>query len=75
MMANGALHPGRLMFTMPVNAEVTTWTAATLPTNWTQWRHRWEYSHATRFALQLIGFGVLVCSLLVEHFNLVGRQS
>jgi uncharacterized membrane protein len=55
-----------VMFTRPVNTETATWTVASLPADWTQWRRRWEYSHATRFALQLIGFGALVFSLLVE---------
>jgi len=53
-----------------VNTETATCTVASLPADWTQWRRRWGYSHATRFVLQLIGFGALVFSLFVERFNL-----
>jgi hypothetical protein len=55
-----------IMFVAPVNAEIAKWTVESVPPDWTRWRDQWEYSHATRFVLQLIGFGTLVLGLLLE---------
>ncbi|HEX7010393.1 MAG TPA: hypothetical protein VF184_10450 [Phycisphaeraceae bacterium] len=33
---------------------------------WAQQRQRWEYGHATTFVIQLLGFGALAWSILVE---------
>jgi hypothetical protein len=53
-----------LGFTNAANAETATWTANSIPSDWTQWRRQWEYSHAARFGLHLIGFASLVLSSL-----------
>jgi Domain of unknown function (DUF1772) len=53
-------------FIYPVNTEIRTWTAGSIPADWVQRRNQWEYTHATRFALQLIGFSALVLSVLRE---------
>ena len=37
-----------------------------LPALWTQLRHRWEYGHVAGFAAQLVGYCLLVRSVLVE---------
>ena len=50
----------------PVNAELAHWTAATAPQDWIQWRNQWEYTHAARFVLQLLGLCALVFSVLDE---------
>jgi hypothetical protein len=54
-----------LGFTNPVNAETAGWTASSIPSDWAQWRRQWEYSHAVRFGLHLIGFSALVLSSLI----------
>jgi hypothetical protein len=54
------------VFIFPVNAEIRTWAAETVPTDWMQLRNQWEYSHATRFVLQLVGLSALVLSILRE---------
>jgi len=55
-----------LVFTSAVNAETARWTASSIPADWMQWRTRWEFSHALRFALHLVAFCALVMSLLVD---------
>jgi hypothetical protein len=50
------------MFTFPVNQETQNWT--TLPANWTLLRERWEYSHATAAAFDLIAFVAVVFAVL-----------
>ncbi len=54
-----------LGFTNPVNVETAKWTVDSIPPDWAEWRRQWEYSHVTRFGLQLIGFSALVISLVV----------
>jgi hypothetical protein len=58
-----------LMITNAVNGEVAKWTAESIPSNWMQQRAQWEYSHATRFFLQFIGFSALLLSILLETRN------
>jgi hypothetical protein len=53
-----------LLFTNPVNAEVSRWAADAIPADWMRWRRQWEYSHAVRFALHGIAFGALLLSVL-----------
>ncbi|NEQ19662.1 MAG: hypothetical protein F6K28_08930 [Microcoleus sp. SIO2G3] len=53
-------------FTAPMNAEFVQWTSDSISADWTRVRAQWEYSHATRFVLQLIGFSALLISILVE---------
>jgi hypothetical protein len=42
------------VFTFPVNQATQNWTVP--PANWTELRSRWEYSHATSAALNLLAF-------------------
>ncbi len=53
------------LFVMPVNARMAEWTAS-MPADWTRFRAQWEYAHAARAVLQLLGFTALVLSALVE---------
>ena len=53
-------------FVAPMNAEFAQWTVDSIPADWTQVRNQWEYSHATRFVLQLLGLGALLISVLSE---------
>jgi hypothetical protein len=55
-----------LVFTEPMNREITQWTPQSVPTNWTQVRNQWEYSHVARFVLHLMGLSALLISVLVE---------
>ncbi len=54
------------MFVAPMNAEFAQWTVDSIPADWTRVRNQWEYSHASRFVLQLIGMSTLLLSVLVE---------
>jgi hypothetical protein len=49
-------------FTFPVNQQTHDWT--TLPVNWMVLRERWEYSHATAAAFDLIAFIAIVLAVL-----------
>jgi hypothetical protein len=53
----------------PVNGEVSAALRsdpARVPALWMLLRDRWEYGHALGFVLQLLGFGALVVSVLVD---------
>lgn len=43
------------LFNDPVNRAVGSWTAATLPVDWTSYRLRWESGHALAAVLSIIG--------------------
>ncbi|MEB3278842.1 MAG: DUF1772 domain-containing protein [Lyngbya sp.] len=53
-------------FVAPMNAQVEQWTVGSVPADWTRIRNQWEYSHAIRFVLHLIGFSALLLSVLRE---------
>lgn len=53
----------------PVNAAMAPLTAETLPANWSALRDQWEYAHAARAVLQLLGLGAIVMSLILETPN------
>ena len=50
------------IFTFPVNRQTHNWTM--LPVNWMSLRERWEYSHATAAAFDLIAFIAVVLAVL-----------
>jgi hypothetical protein len=54
------------IFLAPVNGEVMKWNAEAIPANWTQFRVRWEFTHAARAIIEIIGLGALVISVLCE---------
>jgi hypothetical protein len=68
----GCLLPGFvswLTLVAPVNGAVAAAhgaSPASVPALWMKLRPRWEYGHATGFVIQLMGFGALVGSILVE---------
>lgn len=62
----GAFFVVWLMFTNTVNTEVRKWKPQAIPRDWKHWRMQWEFSHAGRFVLQLIGFGALLLSVLMR---------
>lgn len=53
-------------FINPINMQVNSWTAESLPANWMEFRDRWEYFHATRAVLLGVGLSVLIFAVLVD---------
>lgn len=53
-------------FTEPVNSVIRSATPASIPSNWEQLRHQWEYSHLARFFCHLAALSALALSVLVE---------
>ncbi len=53
------------IFTFPTNIATENWTQ--LPLEWQVLRKNWEYSHASRAILNLIGFSLLIVALLKER--------
>ena len=54
------------IFINPINMQINTWTVESLPTNWMQIRDRWEYFHATRAAISVVGLSALILAVLVD---------
>lgn len=54
-------------FDARVNAAVESWTRATLPADWPDYRLRWETGHALAAALSLIGLAALLRAYLRER--------
>lgn len=50
----------------PVNAKMVNWRPESLPQGWQRLRMQWEYTHAGRAVLMIIGFGALLYSTLAE---------
>lgn len=46
----------------PVNEAFAAWTPANVPADWTRLRDQWEFTHAARCGLFLLGFGALLAS-------------
>ncbi len=61
-----AAHAAWWVWVAPVNATLGPLTPEALPADWTRLRDQWEYTHAARAVLQIIGLGALVFSILVE---------
>ncbi len=54
-------------FVAPMNAAMRRrWSPDAMPPDWPRVRQQWEYAHAGRFALQLVGLGALLLSVLAE---------
>jgi hypothetical protein len=61
-----AAHAAFWIWIAPVNATLGAATASSLPPDWMTLRDRWEYTHAARAILQIVGLGALVYSVLTE---------
>ena len=59
-------HAAFWFWVAPVNAEMAPLTAEGLPANWSALRDQWEYAHAARAVLQLLGLGAIVMSVILE---------
>ncbi len=53
-------------FVSPANTQMARWSGIPLPANWTDVRRQWEFWHAASAVLDLIGFGALVLSVVLE---------
>jgi hypothetical protein len=53
-------------FVSPANAQMAHWNSVPLPADWTDVRMQWEFGHAASAILDLIGFGALVVSVILE---------
>ncbi len=53
------------LLVMPVNLEFATWTPQAVPADWMRWRDQWEFTHAARAGLFLLGY----CGLLAAVFS------
>ena len=50
----------------PANVQMAHWSSMPLPANWTDVRRQWEFGHAASAVLDLVGFGALVLSVVVD---------
>ena len=50
----------------PANAQMAQWHQLPLPTNWVDVRRQWEFGHAASAILDLIGFGALLLSIILD---------
>jgi hypothetical protein len=57
----------------PVNRQFAVWTPAAVPADWTRLRDQWEFAHAARAGLFLLGFCALLASALVAAPRGAGR--
>ena len=61
-----ATHAVFWIWIAPVNAVLVPLSPETLPPDWERLRDQWEFAHASRAILQIVGLGALVISILVE---------
>jgi hypothetical protein len=50
----------------PVNVELAKWVNGPVPSDWTVYRSRWEWGHATISLFELGGFAALIASVLAD---------
>ncbi len=50
----------------PVNVELAKWVNGPVPSDWTDYRARWEWGHAVISLLELAGFAALIASVLAD---------
>jgi len=50
----------------PVNVELAKWVNGPVPSDWTDYRARWEWGHAIIAVTELIGFAALIASVLAD---------
>jgi hypothetical protein len=53
-------------FVFPVNLQLAAWTPEAFPPDWPRWRAQWEWAHASRAVLLILGFAALALSLLAD---------
>ena len=53
-----------LGFVAPINSVFATWSPENMPSNWTDYRDRWEFWHAMIAAVKIAAFLALVAAIL-----------
>ena len=53
----------------PVNAAFASWTPATLPSDWSNYRLRWELGHAISYVLVLVALVALLRAVFLDALN------
>jgi Domain of unknown function (DUF1772) len=53
-----------LLVEVPIDNQIRTWNAQTIPANWTKLRARWQDFHTARTFVSLAGLGSLIVSVL-----------
>src|SRR4029450_10185947 len=53
-----------LLVEVPIDNQIRTWTAQTVPANWTTLRARWQVFHTARTFVSLASLGSLILSVL-----------
>lgn len=51
----------------PVNQVFAAWTSTAVPPDWTRLRDQWEFTHAARAGLFLLGFCALLAAVLAAR--------
>lgn len=59
----------------PINAQINSWSAATVPENWRDARDSWHRLHAMRFGLAAIAFAAFGWSAVGTSARMVPAQS
>lgn len=55
------------LFNQPINAEVMSWTAGSLPANWSDLRATWWNWHLLRTGFSVCGFALLLAAIVVDR--------
>lgn len=50
----------------PANTEFAGWLTKPIPTDFAGWRKQWEYGHAARAVMHIIGLSLLLWSIIIE---------
>jgi hypothetical protein len=50
----------------PVNVELAKWVNGPVPSDWTDYRARWEWGHAIIALVELLGFAALIAAVLAD---------
>ncbi len=50
----------------PVNVELARWVNGPVPSDWTDYRARWEWGHAVIALIELVGFAALIGAVLAD---------
>ncbi len=57
------------IFLKPINAQVNSWTAITMPGNWIDFRDQWQYYHLVLEVISVFGYGMLIFSVLQDSVS------
>jgi uncharacterized membrane protein len=56
-----------LLVEVPIDNQIKTWTAATVPSDWTMIRARWERFHAARTFVSLGSLASFIAAVLIPR--------